>query len=59
MVAVVGLPRKVDDVVVIVSSLIGTARMARDTGTLPIAHLVGPYVTTRTLKRRGKRNPTP
>jgi hypothetical protein len=41
------------------TSLIGTARMARDTGTLPIAHLVSPYVTTRTLKRRGKRNPTP
>lgn len=42
------------------ASLIGTARMARETGTLPIAHLVGPYLTTRTLKRRGKRkDPTP
>lgn len=41
------------------TSLIGTARMCRDTGTLPIAHKVGDYVTTRTLKRRGKRNPTP
>lgn len=41
------------------TSLIGTARLARETGTLPIAHSVGPYVTTRTLKRRGKRNPTP
>jgi hypothetical protein len=41
------------------ASLIGTARMARHTGTLPIAHSVGPFITTRTLKRRGKRNPTP
>jgi hypothetical protein len=42
------------------ASLIGTARLARETGTLPVAHLVGPYITTRTLKRRGKRkNPTP
>lgn len=41
------------------SGLIGTARLARDTGTLAIAHNVADYITTRTLKRRGKRNPTP
>lgn len=40
------------------SGLVGTARLARSTGTLVVGHLVGPYVTTRTLKRRGKRNPT-
>jgi hypothetical protein len=40
------------------SGLIGTARLARETGTLPVAHGVSPFATTRTLKRRGKRRPT-
>lgn len=40
------------------TGLIGTARLARKTGTLVIGHKVGDFVTTRTLKRRGKRNPT-
>lgn len=40
------------------SGLIGTARLARDNGDLPVAHSVSVYATTRTLKRRGKRRPT-
>lgn len=31
---------------------------ARTSPALPISHMAGPYVTTRTLHRRGKRNPT-
>lgn len=40
------------------ASLVGTARLARATGTLVVEGHCMPFVTTRTLKRRGKRNPT-
>lgn len=39
------------------ASLIGTARIARENGALPIAHDASTYATTRTLRRRGKRPP--
>jgi hypothetical protein len=40
------------------SGLVGTARLCRKTGTLAIDRTTSLYVTTRTLKRRGKRTPT-